>query len=76
MVGRCADQSVNQSQIMDYLGRSVRTNRWRYTEWDDGKRGAELYDHENDPHEWTNLAKDPRQAKTVAELNQLLNIGR
>ena len=45
------------------MGRSVRTDRWRYSEWDDGRRGSELYDHENDPHEYTNLADDPAQAK-------------
>ena len=56
-------------QIMGY---SVRTERWRYTEWDGGKAGAELYDHDNDPHEWRNLANDPKSAKTVAELKKLL----
>jgi len=36
-------------------GYSVRTKRWRYTEWDYGKAGAELYDHNNDPDEYYNL---------------------
>jgi uncharacterized sulfatase len=58
-----------------FPGRTVRTERWRYTEWDDGKKGAELYDHKADPHEWTNLAKDPKQADTVAELKRLLHGG-
>ena len=57
---------------MDYLGRSVRTDRWRYTEWDGGKRGVELYDHENDPHEWNNLADDPAHAQTVRKLREML----
>jgi iduronate 2-sulfatase len=55
------------------MGRTVRTERWRYTEWDDGKQGVELYDHDNDPHEETNLAADPARAETVKRLNELLN---
>jgi uncharacterized sulfatase len=55
-----------------FMGRSVRTERWRYTEWDDGKRGAELYDHDADPREARNLAEDPGHAQTVAELRRLL----
>jgi iduronate 2-sulfatase len=55
------------------MGRSVRTERWRYTEWDDGNAGSELYDHENDPHEYKNLAKDEDRRKTVAELKKLLH---
>jgi uncharacterized sulfatase len=54
------------------MGRSVRTERWRYTEWDDGKAGVELYDHENDPHELKNLAKDESHAKIVAKMKKLL----
>ncbi|MCP5115003.1 MAG: sulfatase, partial [bacterium] len=55
-----------------FIGRTVRTERWRYTEWDEGRRGAALYDHESDPHEMHNLAKDPAQAETIRELSGLL----
>ncbi len=53
-------------------GRSVRTTRWRCTEWDEGRSGIELYDHEADPHEYTNLAKDPRHAEVLKELRERL----
>ena len=33
---------------------SVRTKRWRYILYEDGSE--ELYDHQIDPNEWTNLA--------------------
>jgi len=39
-----------------FLGRSVKTKEWRYTEWDDGNRGTELYDQLNDPLEYNNLS--------------------
>ncbi|HTU17480.1 MAG TPA: sulfatase/phosphatase domain-containing protein [Gemmataceae bacterium] len=55
----------------DVLGKSVRTEHWRYTEWDGGKQGVELYDHERDPGEYHNLARDPRQAITLAEMKHL-----
>ena len=50
----------------------MRTERWRYTEWNDGKLGDELYDHDNDPHELTNLVKDAKYAPVVEELKKLL----
>jgi len=55
-----------------FMGRSVRTDRWRYTEWDDGRLGRELYDHEHDPHEYRNLADDPAHANVVSEMSRLL----
>ena len=53
-------------------GRSVRTARWRYTEWDGGRRGVELYDHADDPAEQKNFAGDPRHKQTVEALSALL----
>ena len=54
------------------MGRSVRTERWRYTEWDRGRKGVELYDHDTDPGEYANLAADPKLAPVKSELRQLL----
>jgi len=54
------------------FGRSVRTERYRYTEWDDGKDGIELYDHEVDVNEWTNLAGNAKAATVQKEMQQLL----
>jgi iduronate 2-sulfatase len=56
------------------LGRSVRTARYRYTEW--GSVGAaELYDLETDPGETTNLAADFAHAPIRAELQNVLRAG-
>ena len=57
------------------MGRSVRTERWRYTEWDEGRQGAELYDHDSDPAEMKNLANDPGSAGTHAAMQELLHRG-
>ncbi len=54
------------------MGRSIRTDRFRYTEWDEAREGTELYDHQADPAELRNLANDPQQAETMAQLHQLL----
>jgi iduronate 2-sulfatase len=51
-----------------FFGYSLRTDRWRYTEWDEGRKGRELYDHQDDAKELTNLADKPEHAATVASL--------
>jgi uncharacterized sulfatase len=53
-------------------GRSVRTARWRYTEWSAGRAG-ELYDHDNDAGELNNRVKDPEHSQTLVALRQLLH---
>ena len=64
--------AYTQVQRAGFPGHSVRTERWRYTEWDDGKKGVELYDHLNDPHEYINLAAHPKHAAIVEELKALV----
>jgi len=52
-------------------GYSVRTERWRFTEWQNGEKGMELYDHDADPQELKNLASDSAYASTITELKAL-----
>jgi arylsulfatase A-like enzyme len=61
-----------------FMGRSLRTDRWRYTEWRDPRQalaGRELYDAQNDPAETRNLAGDPGRAQIVAQLSAQLQEG-
>lgn len=54
------------------MGRSVRTARWRYTEWNGGAAGRELYDHEQDPQEFRNLAVRPAEEAATREFEQVM----
>jgi uncharacterized sulfatase len=54
------------------MGYSARTERYRYTEWDGGKRGAQLLDYDKDPGELKNLAEDPGYADVVKQMKALL----
>ncbi len=47
---------------------TVRHSRWRYTRYFDGTE--ELYDHKNDPNEWTNLINEPEHANIVRWLSK------
>ncbi|HEY6169061.1 MAG TPA: iduronate-2-sulfatase, partial [Verrucomicrobiae bacterium] len=49
---------------------AVRTERWRYIRYADGSE--ELYDHDADPHEWTNLAAKPEQTALKTDLAKWL----
>ena len=57
------------------VGRSVRNERFRYTEWNGGELSLELYDHSTDPKELVNLAKNPAFAQVVSELHATLSKG-
>jgi iduronate 2-sulfatase len=57
------------------LGHAVRTDRWRYVEWQKADSTAvarELYDIEKDPQETVNLANQSDQAAVVEEHASLL----
>jgi len=61
-----------------YMGYSMRTDRYRYTEW--GLLGrepvaVELYDHKTDPNENVNVADRGENKAIVAELSRVLRKG-
>ena len=64
---------VRGTVLGNIVGQSIRTEQWRYTEWDLGRRGTELYDHVADPREWTNLAQRAEYKARVQELKTRLH---
>jgi uncharacterized sulfatase len=69
--GRSAARSMIR-RGKEIVGRSIRTDRWRYTEWNEGKRGVELYDFAEGQEEEIDRSKDPKYAEVRAELAALL----
>jgi len=47
---------------------AVITKRWRYIRYSDGTE--ELYDHQSDPHEWTNLASTAEHRSLMNDLQK------
>jgi uncharacterized sulfatase len=56
------------------MGRSVRTEKYRYTEWG-SPREAELYDLDADPQQFVNLARTPAYAEIAASMRRTLRAG-
>ncbi|MCH2207731.1 MAG: sulfatase [Lentisphaerales bacterium] len=54
------------------VGRTIRTAKWRFAHWGSSK-DIELYDMQDDPKQYNNLAKSPEYKKVVKEMTQLLN---
>jgi arylsulfatase A-like enzyme len=63
----------------DYMGYSIRTERYRYVEWyrwkTDERAARELYDHRTDPRENVNVADRPEYAETVELMARRLKAG-
>lgn len=78
------DYAYHQYRRQKKMGYSVRTNRYRYTEWhnnnyrsfkpynNDNISGYELYDYDKDPLETRNLIDDPAYVHVVKDLKQKL----
>lgn len=64
---RDPNASWEQPALMTYLrgNHAVRSDRWRYIRYSDGSE--ELYDHEDDPNEWNNLAASYEYRDVIAQ---------
>ncbi|TWT40613.1 Arylsulfatase [Thalassoglobus neptunius] len=80
LTGKGAEQQFALSQISRhgkrYIGRAIRTDRFRYIEWTETASGRiferELYDHRADPNETFNVANNPQYADRTQGLKKLL----
>ena len=64
--------STSMGESWQLRGRSLRIPGWRYTEWDEGENGVELYNRNSDPKEYYNLANDDTYRDTIQFLSKLL----
>lgn len=64
--------AVSQVQRQRVMGYSLRTERHRYSMWDNGKEGEELYDYQADPRELKNLASAPEMAQAKSAMRAQL----
>jgi iduronate 2-sulfatase len=67
--------AFSQLVYENITGRAVRTDRYRYIRWEGPGAGEELYDHDKDPHEFTNLALKPEARGVLAEHRKILAAG-
>ena len=73
---RAAFSQYPRGKVMGY---TMRTNRFRYTEWQDRQTGEvldrELYDHDRDAQENVNAVEKDTYVNAVNELEQLMAQG-
>ncbi len=68
-----SNEGIKDSYALTTYGmnnHAVRTNQYRYIQYED--RTEELYNHNNDPNEWTNIAGNPEYKESIEELKLLL----
>ncbi len=64
-----------QTERGELDGRAVRTHKWWYNEYNNGKKGAELFNMNNDPSQFENLVHDDQYKDTVKMLKKILYEG-
>jgi arylsulfatase A-like enzyme len=78
------DRSWKKAAFSQYprgkvMGYSMRSKRFRYTEWQDTRTNEvmarELYDHAKDPQENVNAAAEPQYEQDVQRLSRMLAQG-
>lgn len=62
--------AMTKGKLVD--GYSIRTERYRYTEWNGGEEGMEMYDYQRDPREVRNIAREAGAQAERARLQTLL----
>lgn len=70
------DATATAYTVTQQSGHSLRTNRWRYNRWEKSPSkggGEELYDHNNDPYEFHNLADSPAHTTVLQNLRQQMD---
>ncbi|UGU17658.1 sulfatase [Sinomicrobium kalidii] len=81
LLGRFGPAEYRKQERMGY---TVRTDRYRYMEWYHWDKNTkskgeliakELFDHENDPRENINIAKDPANKALIAQMHRELSKG-
>ncbi len=66
------EAAFTQLRRGNFDGYSIRTERYRFTQWDGGQKGEQLYDMQSDPSETKNLIQSPEHATVLAELRARL----
>ncbi len=65
--GKAPDQWRDQVVVESRAGRMLRTDRYKYNVYENGRHREQLIDLENDPGEMVNLAEDPKYADVLEE---------
>jgi iduronate 2-sulfatase len=66
------DAAMSQFRHGSFMGKSIRTDTFRFTVWENMEtgevKGVELYDHTKDPEENINIAGQPESARLIDKL--------
>lgn len=67
--------AFTQIAYEEITGRAMRTPRYRYIRWEGMGGGEELYDHQTDPGEFTNLASKPEARSVLEQQRRMFDAG-